>query len=241
MSNTNVEVNTGRLNGGPGRLVRHVLLFGSAGLMLLALFMVFLWVPMDQTMGLSQRIFYFHVPLAWLGLLSILVVAFASAMHLITRKESWDSLAYATAELGVVLVTVLLITGILWAKPVWGVWWTWDVRLTTTAILWFIYIGYLMLRAYGPQGSQGARYGAVVALIGALDAPIIYTGTVWWRTIHPEMNIGPLAESGSLDWRMQFAMFTSLITFTVLYGYLLMERYSLRKAEVAVDELFHYA
>ena len=231
----------GKTNDGTGRLVRHVLLFGGAGLMLLALFMVFLWVPTDQNLGISQRIFYFHVPLAWLGLLSILFVAFASAMHLITRKESWDSLAYATAELGVVLVTVLLITGVLWAKPVWGVWWTWDVRLTTTAILWFIYTGYLMLRAYGPQGSQGARYGAVVALIGALDAPIIYTGTVWWRTIHPEMNIGPLAESGSLDWRMQVALFTSLITFTVLYVYMLMERYSLRRAEVAVDELFHYA
>ena len=241
MSDAFVGVNTGKTNGGTGRVVRHVLLFGGACLMLLALFMVFLWVPTDQSMGISQRIFYFHVPLAWLGLLSIVVVAFASAMHLITRKESWDSLAYATAEIGVFLVTLLLITGILWAKPVWGVWWTWDVRLTTTAILWFIYVGYLMLRAYGPQGSQGARYGAVVALIGALDAPIIYTGTVWWRTIHPEMNIGPLAESGSLDWRMQLAMFTSLITFTVLYVYLLMERYSLRKAEVAVDELFHYA
>jgi len=240
MLDATVGVDTGKTSGGTGRLVRHVMLLVGACLMLLALFMVFLWVPTDQSMGISQRIFYFHVPLAWLGLLSILVVAFASAMHLITRKESWDSLAYATAEIGVFLVTLLLITGVLWAKPVWGVWWTWDVRLTTTAILWFIYIGYLMLRAYGPKGSQGARYGAVVALIGALDAPIIYTGTVWWRTIHPEMNIGPLAESGSLDSRMQLAMFISLITFTVLYGYMLIERYSLRRAEVAVDELFHY-
>ena len=90
----------------------------------------------------------------------------------------------------------------------WGVWWTWDARLTTTAILWFIYVGYLMLRAYGPKGSQGARYGAVVALIGALDTPIIYMATVWWRTVHPEMNIGPLADSGGLERSMQLTLWT---------------------------------
>ena len=168
-----------------------MLLLASAGLMALTLYMVFLWVPTEQNLGVSQRIFYFHVPLAWLGMLSIVVVAFASAMHLITRKETWDSLAYATAELGLVFITLLLVTGIVWNKPVWGVWWTWDARLTTTAILWFIYVGYLMLRAYGPKGSQGARYGAVVALIGAIDTPIIYMATVWWRTVHPEMKHRP--------------------------------------------------
>ena len=218
-----------------------MLLLASAGLMALALYMVFLWVPTEQNLGVSQRIFYFHIPLAWLGMLSIVVVAFASAMHLITRKETWDSLAYATAELGLVFITLLLVTGIVWNKPVWGVWWTWDARLTTTAILWFIYVGYLMLRAYGPKGSQGARYGAVVALIGAIDTPIIYMATVWWRTVHPEMNIGPLAESGGLDSRMALTLWISVMTFTVLYAYMLIERYSLRRAEVAVDELFQNA
>ena len=224
-----------------GGLVRDVLLLASAGLMALTLYMVFLWVPTEQNLGVSQRIFYFHIPLAWLGMLSIVVVAFASAMHLITRKETWDSLAYATAELGLVFITLLLVTGIVWNKPVWGVWWTWDARLTTTAILWFIYVGYLMLRAYGPKGSQGARYGAVVALIGAIDTPIIYMATVWWRTVHPEMNIGPLAESGGLDSRMALTLWISVMTFTVLYAYMLIERYSLRRAEVAVDELFQNA
>ena len=179
--------------------VRDGLLIVSAGLMAATLYLVFMWVPTELNLGVSQRIFYFHVPLAWLGMISIIVVAFASAMHLITRKQNWDSFAYATAELGVVLVSLLLVTGIIWNKPVWGVWWTWDARLTTTLILWFIYVGYLMVRAYGPKGSQGARYGAVVALIGAIDTPIIYMATVWWRTAHPEMNIGPLAESGGLD------------------------------------------
>jgi heme exporter protein C len=221
-----------------GGLARDVLLVASAGLMALTLYMVFLWVPTEQTLGVSQRIFYFHIPLAWLGMLSIVVVASASVMYLITRKETWDSLAYATAEIGLVFITLLLVTGIIWNKPVWGVWWTWDARLTTTAILWFIYVGYLLLRAYGPKGSQGARYGGVVALIGAIDAPIIYMATVWWRTVHPEMNIGPLAESGGLDSRMALTLWISVMTFTVLYSYMLIERYSLRRSEVAVDELF---
>jgi heme exporter protein C len=192
-------------------------------------------------LGVSQRIFYFHVPMAWLGMVSIVIVAIASAAHLITRKEKWDSFAYATAEVGVVFLTLLLVTGIIWNRPVWGVWWTWDARLTTTLILWFIYVSYLMLRAYGPKGSQGARYGAVVALIGALDTPIIYMATVWWRTVHPELNIGPLAESGGLDSSMRLTLWVSVLAFTVLYAYVLGERYALRRAEAAVDELYQAA
>ena len=220
---------------------RNVLFIATAVLMALTLYMIFMWVPTEQNLGISQRIFYLHVPLAWLGMLSIVLVAFSSAMHLITQSEHWDNIGYVIAELGMVFITLLLITGIMWSKPVWGVWWTWDARLTTTAVLWFIYVGYLMLRAYGPGGSQGARYGAVVALIGAIDAPIIYMATVWWRTAHPDMNIGPLAEPGGLDPNMQLTLWISTLTFTTLYIYLGMERYSLKRAEVAVDRLFHHA
>ena len=221
-------------------LVRDGLLLTSAVLMALTLYLVFMWVPTEANLGVSQRIFYLHVPLAWLGMISIVVVAVGSAAHLITRKEKWDSFAYATAELGALFLTLLLVTGIIWNRPVWGVWWTWDARLTTTLVLWFIYVGYLMVRAYGPKGSQGARYGAVVALIGAIDTPIIYMATVWWRTVHPDMNIGPLAESGGLDSRMQLTLLVSIIAFTVLYVYILMERYSMRRAEAAVDELYQH-
>ena len=146
----------------------------------LTLYLVFFWVPTELNLGVSQRIFYFHVPVGWLGMLSIIVVAVASAMYLITGKERWDSLAYATAELGVIFASLILITGVIWAKGDLGWWWTWDAKLTPTLILWFIYIGYLMMRAYAPKGSQGARYGAVIAVIGAIDAPIIYMATVWW-------------------------------------------------------------
>ena len=218
-----------------------LVLLTAAGLMALTLYLVYIWVPTEVNLGISQRIFYLHLPLAWLGMISILVVAVASGMHLITRKEKWDSMAYAAAEIGVVLISLLLITGIIWNEPAWGRWWTWDARLTTTLILWFIYVAYLMLRAYGPKGSQGARYGAVVALIGAIDTPIIYMATVWWRTQHPELNIGPLAESGGLVSRMQLTLWVSLLTFTVLYVSLSVERYSLRRSEAGLDEMFRNA
>ena len=126
----------------------------------------------DADTGHVQRIFYFHVPVAILALASIVLVAAASAAHLITRAERWDSLAYSAAELGVVFATLIIVTGSIWAKPVWGVWWTWDAKLTTTLILWFIYVSYLMLRAYGPKGSQGARLDRQGAARGPKLGPI---------------------------------------------------------------------
>lgn len=231
--------NTGMQSSGVGRDV----LFGvSAILMAITLYLIFFWVPTEQNLGISQRIFYFHVPLAWLGMISIVVVAIASFLHLITGKERWDSLAYSTAELGVIFATLILVTGAVWAKPVWGVWWTWDAKLTTTLVLWFIYVGYLMIRAYAPKGSQGQRYASVVALLGAIDAPIIYLASVWWRTAHPDLNVGPLAESdNTLAARIGITLLVSTITFTVLHVYLLIERYSLRRSEVALDELHQKA
>ena len=204
----------------------------SAALMAVTLYMVFMWVPTEQNLGVSQRIFYFHVPLGWIGMLSIVVVAVASLMHLITGKEKWDSLAYATAELGVIFATLILVTGAIWARPVWGVWWTWDAKLTTTLVLWFIYVGYLMIRAYGPSGTQGKRYASVIALIGAIDSPIIYKATDWWRTAHPERNV-----PSDLAPEMLLTLLVAMVTFTVLYVYLLVERYSLRKSESDLDEL----
>ena len=221
-----------------GSLVRGGLIVAGGLLMALTLYMVFLWVPTEQNLGVSQRIFYFHVPLAWLGMASILVVSTASVMHLVTKKQKWDNLAYSAAELGVVYLSLLLITGIAWSQPTWGKWWTWDAKLTATLILWFVYVGYLMLRAYGPKGSQGARYGAVLAVIGAIDVPIIYFATVWWRTQHPEMNIGPLAGEGMLAADMRITLLVATVTFTVVYVAMLIERYALRRGEADVDELY---
>lgn len=221
-----------------GDLVRDGLLVASAVLMAVTLYLVFFYVPTDANLGVSQRIFYFHVPVAVLSLISILVVAVASAIHLITKGSKSDAVAYASAEVGIVFCSIAIATGAIWGKPVWGVWWTWDPKLTLTLVLWFIYASYLMLRAYGPKGSQGARYGAVLALIGAVDSPIIYYAAELWRSTHPNLVVGPAAESGALDPQMKVAILVALVTFVTLFVHLIIERYSLRKTETDVDKIF---
>ncbi|MCE2457367.1 MAG: cytochrome c biogenesis protein CcsA [Dehalococcoidia bacterium] len=214
------------------RISGDVLLIGSALLMALTLYLVYMWVPTELNLGVSQRIFYFHVPLGWIGMVSIMVVAVASIMHLATGRQKWDDLAYSTAEIGIIFASLILVTGAIWGKPVWGVWWTWDAKLTTTLVLWFIYVGYLMVRAYGPAGTQGKRFASVIALIGAIDAPIIYKATDWWRSAHPERNV-----PSDLNEKMLLTLMVSVLAFTVLYVYLLMERYSLRRSESDLDEI----
>lgn len=218
---------------------RDILLIASALLMALTLYMVYFWAPTEQNLGVSQRIFYFHVPLGWIGMVSIIIVAVASLMHLFTGRQRWDDLAYSTAELGVIYASLILVTGAIWGKPVWGVWWTWDPKLTTTLVLWFIYVAYLMIRAYGPMGSQGRRFASVIALIGAIDAPIIYMASIWWRTAHPALNIGPAADEAEAigDSRIYITLLVSVVAFTVMYIALLTERYALRKSESDLDEL----
>lgn len=219
-----------------GGIVRDALLVASALAMGITLYMVFMWVPTEQNLGVSQRIFYFHVPLGWIGMVSIVIVAFASIMHLWRGGRRWDDLAYSTAEIGVIYATLILVTGAIWAKPVWGVWWAWDPKLTTTLILWFVYVGYLMIRVYGPAGTQGKRFASVIALIGAIDAPIIYKATDWWRTAHPDNNI-----PSDLNGQMLFTLIVSVVAFTILYSYTLAERYALRKSESDLDELHQRA
>ena len=209
----------------------------SAILMLCTVYLIFIWVPTEQNLGVSQRIFYFHVPLAWIGMISIVLVGVSSVIHLKTGKDIWDAIAYSGAEIGVIFATLILVTGAVWAKPAWGVWWSWDPKLTTTLILWFIYVGYLMVRSFAPQGSKGRKYASVVALIGAVDSPLIYLASRLWRTAHPDLNIGPLAES-DLDSSMSLVFLISLVTFTVFYLYLVLERIEIRRAEDSLDEVY---
>ena len=207
--------------------------------MLVTLYMVFLWVPTELNLGVSQRIFYFHVPLGWLGMISIVVVAVASIVHLITGSQWWDDLAYSAAEIGVVFASLILVTGVIWARGDLGWWWTWDAKLTTTLVLWFIYIGYLMVRAYGNKGSQTARFASVIALFGAIDAPVIYMATVWWSSAHPELNIGPVASDRDAigSNKIYATLLVAVVAFTIFYIHLLVERFHLRRAESALDRL----
>jgi len=215
---------------GMNATVKNGLFVLSGAMMLVTLYLVFLWVPTEKNLGVSQRIFYFHVPLAWVGFLAFFFVLVGSVGYLWKRTEGWDHLAYSAAEIGVLFTTLMLITGVTWAKPVWGVWWTWDPRLTTSLILWLIYVAYLMLRAYSPRGEQGARYAAILGIAGFIDVPIVYLSIVWWRTVHPQAMVGPAA-TGELDSSMYRVLMVATVTFTLLFAYLLLERMSLRRSE----------
>lgn len=210
-----------------------ILLGLSFVLMMASLYMVFRYVPTDVGMGVVQRIFYFHVPLAWVAFLAFFIVFLASIQYLRTRESKWDALAYSSAEVGIIFTTLVLITGPIWAKPVWGVWWTWDARLTTTLVLWLIYLAYLMVRSFAAEESRGARYAAVVGIMGFIDVPIVALAIVLWRTQHPQ----PLIFEGGLAPSMMLTLMVCLVAFTVLYVFLLMQRFSLRTAEAEVAKL----
>ena len=216
------------------------LIVAAALLMLADLYLIFMVAPTDSVLGQVQRVFYFHVPLAVLSFLSFFVMFLASIGYLVGRSPKLDSLAHAATEVGVVFVTLALITGIIWARPVWGVWWTWEPRLTTTLILWLIYVACLMVRSYAPNRVRGAVYAAVVGIIGFVDVPIVYYSVQWWRSIHPSAVVGPLAEAGSLHPTMLAVLLFSFLAFLALFVYLVLERTALRNAEDAVRELrFH--
>ncbi|MER3448415.1 MAG: cytochrome C assembly protein, partial [Chloroflexota bacterium] len=151
-----------------------------------ALYGALVYAPTERIQGPVQRIFYFHVPSAWVAYLAFFVVFVASIAYLWRRSAFWDRLGRASAEVGVAFTTLTIITGSIWARPIWGTWWTWDARLTTTLILWFIYLAYLALRSYVSDPNRAARYAAILGIIGFVDVPIIHMSVVWWRTLHPE-------------------------------------------------------
>jgi len=215
----------------PRLSLTNLLVVLGAALMLADVYLIFMVAPTDSVLGDVQRIFYFHVPMAIMSFLAFFVVFVASILYLARRDQQWDRLAHAAAETGVVYVTLALLTGIIWARPVWGTWWQWEPRLTTTLILWLIYVACLMIRAYAPNPTQGARYAAVVGIVGFVDVPIVYYSVQWWRSIHPSAVVGPLAEAGALEPVMQGILLFSCLTFLVLYLYLVVERTALRGLE----------
>ena len=140
-------------------------------------------------------------------------------------------MAHGAAEVGVVFVTLALISGVIWARPVWGTWWTWEPRLTTTLILWLIYVAYLMVRSYAPNKERGAVYAAAVGIVGFVDVPIVYYSVIWWRSIHPSPVVGPQAQAGALEPIMLWVLLFSFLTFLALFVQLVWERVALRNAE----------
>jgi heme exporter protein C len=193
-----------------------------------------LWyAPADRLQGPSQRIFYIHVPAAWIGMLAFLVVFVASVGYLVTRASRWDRLAASSAEVGVVFTTGVMVTGPLWARPVWGVYWDWDPRLTSFFVLWLLYLSYLVLRSYVPEPARRARYSAVLGIVAFLDVPLVYVSVRWWRTLHPEPVVVN-AEGPQLPGSMLAVLLTGIVAFTLLYTLLLRLRMANARREEAL-------
>jgi heme exporter protein C len=191
--------------------------------------------PREADMGDVQRLFYFHMPSAWVALGPAFTCVFGfSIAYLATGKLAYDRVAGAAAEIGVVFTTITLVTGPLWAKPAWGVFWTWEPRLTTTLILWFIYAGYLLVRTVTLPGHKRARLAAVYGIVGWIDVPIVFLSIWWWRTVHPRI----LGEGGfAMDARMTWVLGVCLAAFTILFVYLLLLRVRIEAAKERLDSL----
>lgn len=223
---------------------RWLNLFGLASMLvvLIAIYMAFIYAPTDSIQGHAQRIFYIHVPMAWLAYLAYGFILVGSIGFLWKRDFKWDRLARSAAELGFIFTSLVLISGSLWGRPIWGTWWQWEARLTTTLLLWFIYLGYFLVRMLvneaGGNQERAARYAAVVGIVGAIDLPIIHQSVKWWRTIHPEPVV--LDTSGpNLPDSMLATLLVAFLGFTLFFIYLMFLKVRLEyvKDEISEREL----
>jgi len=209
-------------------------------LFLAACYMVLFYAPREAVMGDVQRVFYFHVAAGWVGALAFLVTAVAGAVYLRTANQRWDHAALASVEIGVVFTFINIVTGSIWARPIWNTWWTWDPRLVTATVMELIYIAYLMLRQGIEDPDRRARFGAVYGIIGFLSVPVTFLSIRLFRTIHPVViGSGDPTAEGSFDMtpKMLQAFLFSLFTFTFVYATLLWHRIRLQRLSETVDAL----
>jgi len=210
----------------------QILAILTAVLLSYALYEALVVAPTEQTMGAVQRIFYYHVPSAWTAFTLFFINFVASVVYLIKRSPKADALAVTAAEVGVVFCTVVLVTGPIWARPVWGIWWTWDLRLTLTLVLWLIYVSYLVLRRFSTSG-QMPLIAAVLAVLGALDVPLVYFSIWFFRTQHPQPVIGG---GGSIDPRMLHVLLINWLAFSCFAALICWSRYRLEVVQRQVEE-----
>jgi len=201
--------------------------------MMAALYMALIAAPREKTMGDLQRIFYFHVASAITGMTAFAVNFAASLMYVIRKRRWWDNLALSAAEIGVVFFAIVLVTGPIWAKPVWFVWWTWSPRLTLSLILCLLYVAYLLIRKYIEDPDRRAMVSAVFGIVAFLDAPLVWFSIRWWRDIHPS----PMLETGGIAPSMRPAFLVCWAAFQLLLIYLLRRRFFLESLRDDLEAL----
>src|SRR6267378_161524 len=202
----------------------------AAALSVLALWMGLVWAPTDAVQGEVYRVIYVHVPTAWLAYLAFVVVFLASIGWLWTRHPWFDALAVASAEIGVLFTGLFIIAGSIWAKPTWGVWWTWDPRLVTTAVMFVMYVGYLLLRGLSSDFSRRATRAAVFGIIAVIDVPIVHLSVLWANSLHQLPTVLRAGGSPALDSSMLLTLMVSLGAYTLIYAYFMTSRVSLELA-----------
>jgi heme exporter protein C len=218
-------------------MTKRIILGGAAILLVIAsAYAAFFIAPEERTMGLIQRIFYFHVSSAWAGFTAFFLCFIGNLLYVWKRDQKYDWLAVSGAEVGLAFTTVVLITGPIWAHPVWGIWWTWDARLTSTFVLWLLYVSYLLLRSLVDEPDRRALLSSLFGIFAFLDVPLVFGAIRWWRTQHPQPVIMGGQGSG-LDPTMKSVFFFSALAMHVFMLFLVAERYALEKMQTETDFL----
>lgn len=219
-----------RFHGVPWVRVRGLLGVLAAAGSLLATWMALVWAPADAVQGEVYRIMYVHVPSAWLAYLAFVVVFLASIGWLWSRRPIFDAIAVSSAEIGVLFTGLALVAGSIWAKPTWGVWWTWEPRLITTAVMFVMYIGYLLLRGLSTDFERRATRAAILGAVLVLDVPIVHLSVLWANSLHQLPTVLRAAGSPALDASMLLTLMVSVAAFTLIYAYLMAERVAIEVA-----------
>jgi heme exporter protein C len=206
--------------------------------MTFAILLIFIYAPNEQIQGIVQKIFYFHVSSSVTAFSAFFLVFVASIMYLWKNAKWWDAVALSAAEIGVVFCSLVLITGPIWARPIWGTWWTWDPTLTLTLVLWLIYVAYLMLRM-DARDPKHARFAAVLGIVGYVDVPLILWSVEKWRTLHPKPVLIQEGSTTGLPFTMLLTFVVCLVAFILLFFYLLRERVSIIQSRQAIEVLRH--
>jgi len=224
----------------PKPLPLKILDWASLAMLAVATYMVFFYAPMERVMGNVQRVFYFHVATGWVGFLSLFVAVIVGIIYLRTNNLKWDIVGLAAVEIGLMFSFINIVTGSIWARPIWNTWWTWDPRLVTATIMELIYFAYLMLRQGIENPVRRARFGAVYAILGFVSVPISFMSIRIWRTIHPVViGSGSSEAQGSFDMTSQMltVFLFSLLVFTVLFVDLLWNRIRLGQYGEKIEQL----